>query len=137
MYKCRHFTLQELVSRQTYERFGQQAWRFLDQAALVGIDTLRDIYGPCTINNWHRGGEFEYSGHRADGEYPASSPWSAHRHGKAFDLKFAKTTAPKAQADIRDGVIVVPGLTELEVGTATWTHVAFNTNVNPILVFRP
>lgn len=137
MYKCKYFKIQELVSRKVHQLYGEHAWRFFDPIALKGLDHAREIYGPCTINNWHTGGALQYSGLRADGEYPKSSIVSSHRHGKAFDTKFADVKPERVQHEIQHGVVVIPGLTELELGTDTWTHMAFNTNMTPIFTFNP
>lgn len=40
---------------------------------------------------------------RASGEYTKSSVVSGHRHGKSFDLKFARVSPQKVQEDIKSG----------------------------------
>lgn len=137
MYTCKHFGIKELVSDIAYAKQSERCWRFLDPIALKGIDTLREIYGSCTINDWAWGGTFRYSGLRLQDELPQSSQFSAHRFGRAFDLKFDAATPEQVRQDILNGVINVRGLTELELDTPTWVHVAFNTNVTGLLTFRP
>lgn len=137
MYKCKYFRIEELVSRKIHRLYGEHAWRFLDPVALKGLDFAREHYGSCTINNWYIGGSYQYSGLRADGEYPISSIVSSHRHGKAFDTKFSNAKPEKVQYEISNGIVVIPGLTELELGTETWTHMAFNTNMEPVFTFEP
>ena len=128
MYKCRHFIIQELVDEGTYnlykEHFGRQhfetfLWKLFDQDLLRAIDDLRDKHGSCTVNNWHLGGDFSWSGLR----HPAS-PWyskgSMHSLGKAFDLKFAKVSADKVREGLRSSAPA--GITRVELGTS-WVHI--------------
>ena len=137
-YKCKHFRIEELVSPAVFAAHGEGAWRFLHPEALIGIDALREELGEIiTINNWLWKGHFRYSGLRASGEFPKSSWLSAHRHGKAFDMRVENVSPAKLQKALQTGEITLPGLTELELGTPTWTHVAFGTNLAKVLTFRP
>jgi hypothetical protein len=136
MKRCRHFGIQELVSRDVFQKHGQNAWRFIDPYAIEGLDFLREHYGYCEINTWVWGRNFEFSGLRANNEYNTSGPLSAHRHGKAFDLKFRDVAPEVVQREINEGIVVVPQLTELGLGSTGFTHVAFSTNVKPIFTYR-
>jgi hypothetical protein len=45
MYKCKYFSIQELVSPTVYQQKGEGAWRFFNPVALKGLDKLRERYG--------------------------------------------------------------------------------------------
>lgn len=138
MYKCDHFDIEELVSRKAFRAKGEQCWRFLNPFMLRGIDAFRKRYGPTHMNTWKWGGVHQYRGLRLPGELEdLSSPFSAHRRGCAADLEFEDVTPEEVRADILDGRFHVEQLTELELATPTWVHVAFGTNVLPILTFDP
>ena len=50
-YKCDYFAIHELIPPSVYEARGEKAWELLDDRLLKTIDTLRDRFGPATINN--------------------------------------------------------------------------------------
>ncbi len=96
MYKCRHFGIKELVSKQVYEYFtklyGESfCWRFFSEQELRDLDTIRDYHGQeIIINNWASGGSFSQCGLRSNVDPLVKSkttPYcSGHTLGKAFDL---------------------------------------------------
>ena len=138
MYRCKHFGIKELVSQRVYMDKGESAWRFFRPTALQTLDKLRDRYGKVTCNDWAFGGSVHFRGLRLGDEYPASSWYSAHRHGCAFDAVFANATAE----EVRHDILARPDdedfrlITELELDV-TWLHFACDTNVNRIFTFRP
>lgn len=93
MYKCKWFTLKELVSPAVYSRFGEFAWYFLNEGMLKDMDLLREvIWGkPLFINTWSFGGQFKESGFRCNTDSivkAKKTPYcSAHCLGRGFDLK--------------------------------------------------
>jgi len=100
MYKCKYFSIQELVDPETYRIFGQRAWMFFDESALIAIDQLRGEFGPATINDWKWGGNYKWSGLRTK-NCTIGAEYSLHRFGKAFDLKFQNFTAKEVRAHIK------------------------------------
>ena len=42
MYRCRHFSIDELVPKDIFEARGQLAWELLDSRILKAIDLIRD-----------------------------------------------------------------------------------------------
>ena len=127
-YRCQHFEIRELVDEQTHklfkEHFGERhyegfLWRLFDEGLLRSIDELRDKFGSCTINDWHRGGNFNWSGLRTP-----LSPWysegSRHSVGGAFDLKFKNFTADQIRDSLRS--VCPSGIKRIELGTS-WVHV--------------
>ena len=91
MYKCRFFSIQELVSKQVYNRYGEFAWRFFDDAFKQDIDMIRNFHGQgLTINNWLFGGNNEQCGLRSNLDPMVKNKTtlycSPHCMGKAVDL---------------------------------------------------
>lgn len=91
MYKCQHFSIQELVSPVVYNKWGQQSWMFFDEDVLCELDLIRDNLGaPIIINNWHKGGSLKQCGLRSNMDELVKNKktlyLSAHIMGKAFDL---------------------------------------------------
>lgn len=97
MYLPRHFKIYELVDKATFDRFGLQAFMFLNPLALQALDGIRDFFdAPVTVNNYHSGGPFQFRGLRprsctVGGEY------SQHRLGAAFDCDIAGVSAAQAR----------------------------------------
>ena len=93
MYKCKWFTLKELVSPAVYHKFGEFAWNFLDDGMKKDIDLLREvIWGKALfINTWGFGGQYKESGFRCNTDSivkAKTTPYcSAHTLGRGFDLK--------------------------------------------------
>ena len=45
IYKCKHFKIQELVSPQVYQRYGEFAWIFFSNNLKQDFDTIREYHG--------------------------------------------------------------------------------------------
>jgi len=136
VYKCIHFEIHELVSRRIYEDHGELAWELLDDRLLITIDRLRERYGKTTINNYHWGGNRQWSGLRTP-DSPYYTPYSQHTFGRAADCLFRDYTA---QA-VRTHILNNPGhtdfmyITSVERGTS-WLHIDTR-NCNRIKAFYP
>lgn len=66
-YKCKYFRIEELVSEQVFEKYGQIAWQFFDEKLLITIDWLREELGlKITINDWFWGGKYSQRGYRCN-----------------------------------------------------------------------
>ena len=92
MYKCKHFKVQELVSPQVYQKYGEFCWKFFSDLLKIDLDTIREYHGyGITINDWVFGGKnFTQCGFRSNLEPMVKSKntlyCSAHCMAKAFDL---------------------------------------------------
>ena len=87
-YTPTYFALQELVPPEIYSELGDSAWRFFDPRMLWTLDELRKLFGVAYVNNWHKDGANEYSGLRPF-VCSTGAPYSLHKFGRAFDVKFA------------------------------------------------
>lgn len=119
-YKCKHFVIQELVDSETYAQRGEKAWELLDDRILRYIDSVRDVFGPLTINNWHVGGDREWSGLRTV-RSPYYSPYSQHSFGRALDAISFSVSAEEMRDWVLENKQLLPmGGVELGVN---WLHV--------------
>jgi len=131
-----YFVIQELVPPKVYEARGEKGWYLFDERILMTIDLLRERYGQATINNWHIGGNREWSGLRTC-DSPYYSPYSQHAFGRAVDVVFKDANAEY----IRQEIINKPSLpafkyiTAIELGTS-WLHVDCRC-VEPVFKFTP
>lgn len=64
----KYFSLEELVSKDVFERYGAQAWTFFDPRALETLYILRKdiLQVPLVVNNWKSGGQHQQRGLRAN-----------------------------------------------------------------------
>ena len=120
MYLPRHFQAYELVPPGIFASRKDKSFELIDERVLITLDTLRETFGLCTINDWYWGGEFEQSGLRT-ADAPQFSPTSQHTFGRAMDCKFKEHPA----AEIRDQVIqnrlLFPYITFME-DDVDWFH---------------
>lgn len=138
MIKATHFKIHELVPPETFDKFGEKAWSFIDPNLIILIDALRNEFGGATINNYYWGGKRTASGLRipASAEY---SVYSQHSHGRAADMIFQNVTAN----DIRKAMIATPQkwLSLVDSITledeVTWLHVDVRNGDNCIRLFKP
>lgn len=99
MYKCKHFSIHELVPRKVFEQRGCKAWELLDERLLITLDNLRERYGSITVNNYYWGKDREWSGLRTS-DSPYYSPFSQHTFGRAADCLFANKSAEAVRQEI-------------------------------------
>ena len=92
-YKCKHFRIEELVDKATYEKFGELAWQFFDPNFLIMIDDLWEYFGVTVyMNNWVWGGTAQYRGLRP-WYVDTGADYSAHRFAKGGDMIFKGVAA--------------------------------------------
>ncbi|MBO7735033.1 MAG: hypothetical protein J6S67_20895 [Methanobrevibacter sp.] len=145
MYKCKYFSLKELVSPAVYNHFGTFAWNFLDEGMLRDLDLLRELWKkPLIINNWQWGGTYKESGFRCNQDSIVKEkkrPYcSAHCLGRGFDVK------PEIIEDCKDLYKFIQlnyhkfgSISRLEdcKSAPTWCHIDnFGDRGNSIQIFR-
>lgn len=94
----RNFDLFELVDRATYQKSGDEAWKFFDPEALIMLDDLRDFFNvPVTVNNWWGYSQgYQYRGYRPP-DCMVGAQSSYHKRGMAFDCDIKGYTAEEAR----------------------------------------
>jgi hypothetical protein len=138
MYKCEYFVIQELVSRAVYAARKEKAWQLFDDRILRVADILREYFGPATVNNWHIGGDFQFSGLRVYGD-PYFSQFSQHSFGRALDIKFSNATAEEVRQWIKYNAVMFSDMNisvTLEDGV-TWVHIDVRNSSTPVSSFNP
>jgi|TARA_B110000902_G_scaffold158551_1_gene181727 hypothetical protein len=122
LYTPKYFIAQELVPESVYKDRGDKAMQLIDPRLLRAYDKLRGVFGSCTINNWHKGGNFSQSGLRTpDSKY--YSPYSQHSFGRAGDGKFTDAEPEEVRLYILANPDKFEDITFLELDTPTWVHV--------------
>lgn len=126
IYRCKHFKIQELVSKEMYNRYKNNQWKLwllFDKRILEQADLHRERYGRCYINNWVWGGTLQYCGFR-EPSCLEGSDISQHRYGRALDLHFTDWDLK----DIRDTLIkdCIAGINKTITGIekdVDWLHI--------------
>lgn len=139
-YRCKHFTIQELVDPTTHSAYGDKAWQFLDPRLLMTLDQLRSDFGVCIINTWFSTNLANQYGFRTDSgfRHPSSrigAPLSQHRFGRAADCLFPLTGVDNVRSAIIKKPEDYPYISAIELGTS-WLHIDCR-NVKPLMTFRP
>lgn len=99
-YQCKHFTLPELVDKQTFSVLGEQAWMLFRQDFLITLDKVREYFGKAiVINNWQSGGNLSLCGFRPYDSH-VGAKFSQHRFGNGGDLHIAGMDANEVRAEI-------------------------------------
>ena len=142
-----NFYLQEFVDEGTYKQWGDSSIWFVDPRIITLAQFIRERLGkPCTINNWHSGGQYQYSGFDPPGGYRKATSLSQHRFGRAIDLKVSgmeSNGAPELRADIQghwDLYHKATAITTIEDGNyaPTWCHIDIRTTgMDELKIVKP
>jgi hypothetical protein len=102
----KYFDIRELVDEQTYNRFRDDCWQFIDEKLIDSLLVIRDgLCKPMTINNWLWGGKFKQRGLRhnlnAIVQNKENIYLSAHMLGKGVDFDVKDMIAE----DVRSWII--------------------------------
>lgn len=123
VYKCKYFDLKELFPPFIYNNTANKEvlWWLMDSRILITIDMLRDKYGPILCNNWEQG--LRERGFR-DPSTLTGAKYSQHKHGRAVDLSFYKTTVDAVRNDILNNPFAeeFKYITCVEIDV-TWLHI--------------
>jgi len=138
-----NFYLQEFVDEGTYKQWGDSSIWFVDPRIITLAQFIRERLGkPCTINNWHGGGKFQYSGFRPP-KCTVGATLSQHRFGRAIDLKVKGMTADQTREDIMDSWKIyhkATALTTIEDGAyaPSWCHIDIRTTgMDDLKIVKP
>lgn len=137
-YKPKYFKPQELVDRETFQRFGESSYMFFDIRLLKTIDGIREYFRkPMVINNWHLGGKFSSRGLRTPTN-TIGAPYSQHRFGRAVDFHIFGISAEEVRKEIIKNQNIFPfnEITAIEKDV-TWVHIDFrNIDYQGIYLFN-
>jgi len=131
------FSLAEFVPPAIYEHFVDKSIWFIDPKIVQMAQFIRDRFGKqVTINNYLTGGSYQYSAFR-DSDCTIGATNSQHRHGRAIDFRIQGMSPMEIRADIIKNFeqYRASGLTTIEGGTPTWTHIDCRfTNMDSLLI---
>ena len=101
-----YFCIEELVDKTVFDKYGEGAWKFLDETILETLLIIREGIGfPMTINNWKWGGNFSQRGLRHNMSSLVKNKvklyLSAHMFGKAVDFDVQGMSA----VDVRKWIV--------------------------------
>ena len=133
-YTPKYFKAHEFVPPSVYSDRGEKSFQLIDARILITADTLREHWGPMTINNWYWDGDRLWSGLRTP-ESPYYSPYSQHTFGRALDGIFRKVNAEIVREDILKNPDKYPFITFLETDIS-WVH-ADCRNIERITTWSP
>ena len=137
-----HFKLEEFIPKNVYTQFGYNSVAFVDPRIVAVAEFVRNFFGkPVTINNWYKGGQFNYRGFR-DPKCTIGAKFSQHRFGRAIDINVQGMSSQEVYRAIlsNQDVFMKAGLTTVEniVDTPTWNHLDCRvTNMGTIKIVKP
>lgn len=145
--KSKYFKIQELVSKQTYEKYGEKSWMFLDERLILTLDALREYFNaPITVNNWLWGGNLQQRGLRTNCDEIVKNKTlknslyvSQHCLGKAVDFNVKNHTVKDVYKVILENPKAFPYIKRIENinKTPTWVHIDIaNTENENIIIFN-
>ena len=143
--KSKYFKIEELVSKQVYEKYKEKCWEFINPRIINFLNQLREDLGkPIIINNWKSGGEFQQRGLRTNKDPLVLNKTglycSQHCFGNAVDFN-VKGMETKEVYDyiIKNYSNYKDYITRMEnINSApTWIHVdCANTDKNELTIFN-
>jgi hypothetical protein len=121
----KYFKPEELVGKKTFETMGENSLSLFSPQALIALDNLREYFNcPITVNNWHKGGMFQWRGYRTpEKAKELGSPNSQHAKGNAFDCTINGYSAREVRAEIiaHQDHELLKLITRMEANTS-WLH---------------
>ena len=127
-----YFCIEELVDKAVFDKYGNSAWKFLDETILETLLIIREGLGkPMSVNNWKYGGKFSQRGLRHNMSSLVKNKkriyLSAHIFGKAFDFDVAGMTAIEVREWIVANADLFPCKIRLERNMngkpISWVHI--------------
>lgn len=80
MYKCKHYKIGELVAPSFLKEPEDVLWKKFSPNVLIMADFIRELYGPCFVNN----SQLKGCGLRDESQQASAS--APHRTGHALDI---------------------------------------------------
>ena len=137
-----HFDLREFIPKEIYEQFGDKSTIFINPNLVVVCEWLRvTLNKSITINNWHTGGQYNYSGYRPP-DCKEGARLSRHKLGVCADLKIAGMTPKQVFEYIK---LHWKELRDMSLSTVedinytpTWIHVSVEwTDLDTLVIIKP
>ena len=144
MLKSKYFGIDELVSKQVHQKYGDVAWMFFDPRLIAVIDWMREtIDRPITCNNWKWGGNFQQRGFRAnldqivrDKTLQGRLYCSSHNNGQGIDFDVKGMTAEQVRQWLKDNKADIPFNIRVE-DDVSWVHIDVRNTGQKLYFFKP
>ena len=138
--KCKYFKIQELVSADVYKKYGEGAWKFIDEKLIITIDEIREHFNkPILINSYKR--NLHQRGLRANKDTIVRNKKgyyiSQHCLGKAVDFNVVGMSIEDAYNELVKHHKKFKYLKRIEniKHTPTWIHIDV-ANVDDFKIFE-
>ena len=120
--KSKYFQVHEFVPRKMFNKYGEQAWRYVDIRLIETMDLIRERFplGIITINNYFWGGNRLWSGIRTS-DSPDYSYGSQHSFANALDFVCSAYSADMVRSDIIMNQDIYKHVRGLEMNVS-WCH---------------
>ena len=138
-----YFGIKELVCKHVYDKWGEKAWRFLDDRLLANLLFIRKGIGrPIVVNNWAKGGEYSQRGLRCnccalciEKTDLRKVYLTQHVFGKAVDFNVVGMDAESVRRWIKENAEELPYPCRLEE-EVSWVHMdVMNNSDDKVLSF--
>jgi len=139
-----NFTIEELVCKDVFDRFGQTAWQFFDPRLIITLDWIRQrLNKPVFINNWKDGGKFDERGYRCiqcslvkDAIAQKRLYVSPHMLGQAADFDVMGMVSEEIRQWLIKNKNIIPYPIRLEEGVS-WCHLDVQDTGQKVYLFKP
>jgi hypothetical protein len=135
----KYFKTQELVSKETYDLYGEDSIKLFTPEILTALDDLREFFNQkVTVNDWLQGGQFQWRGYRTPQKAAElGSPNSEHAKGNAFDCDIEGYTAEQARQKIigNQNDKLLKNIMRMEADKS-WLHIDCKQGPNRIYLFH-
>ena len=124
-----YFSINELVCKHVFNKFGEKAWQFIDTELLHTMLVIRKALNkPITVNNWASGGNFSQRSIRCnlcqivkDKTNANALYMSSHVNGAGIDFDVKGMTAQEVRNWIIANQVLLPYPIRLE-DKVNWVH---------------
>lgn len=144
----KYFDMREFLPKETWEEIKdkpdllKQFYKLVSPKIVEGITQIREYFGkPITINDWYRGGHFNYRGYRPP-NCKIGAKNSMHKKGHAVDFNVLGLTSNEVNDTIKkdEELFYMMGFRRMEnkLDSTTWTHLDTKETFeeNTIYIFR-
>jgi hypothetical protein len=144
MYISKYLKIQDLVCPHVFNKYGENAWQFLDEKLLITDDFIYEELGPLSINNWFEEGLYDERGLRCilcpivQGYIKKGQLYlSAHMTGQANDFDVEGFSASKVRLWLAASQSILPYPIRLEKDVK-WVHLdTRRSDKGKVYIFNP
>lgn len=139
-----YFTIEELVCKDVFTKFGKTAWQFFDPRLLITMDWLRQkLNKPIYVNSWDSGGTFDERGLRCiqcplvkEAIVNKTLYVSPHMLGQGIDFDVQGMEAEEVRQWLKSNAQSLPFSIRLEDGVH-WVHLDIRETNQKVYIFNP